>query len=72
MSLEILHGADAIGKFLFPRDPPERRKRRIYHLAAEVPEADRLPVFKLGSVLCARPETLVAWVAEREKREAAQ
>jgi hypothetical protein len=66
----ILHGADAIGAFLFPNEPPARRKRRVYHLTSEVPKADRLPTFKLGAVVCARPSTLLAWIAEREGRRA--
>jgi hypothetical protein len=64
----ILHGADAIGEFLFPNEPPKRRRRRVYLLTREVPEAERLPVFKLGHVTCARPEVLLAHIAEREGR----
>jgi hypothetical protein len=64
----ILHGADAIGAFLFPNEPPARRRRRVYHLTSEVPETNRLPTFKLGAVVCARPGTLLAWITEREGR----
>jgi hypothetical protein len=66
----ILYGAGRVGAFLWPDEPPARRKRRVYNLAVTGSEAERLPVFKLGSspILCARPETLRAWIAEREKR----
>jgi hypothetical protein len=62
-----LHGADKIAEFLFPDEPKQRRRRRVYHLVTEVPEADRLPVFKLGATICARPATLLAWIAKRER-----
>ena len=64
----ILHGANAIANFLFGDDPGGRR--RVYHLTTEVPAAERLPVFRLGDVICARPSTLLAWIAEREGRPA--
>lgn len=62
----ILWGGDAIAAFLFGDDPKGRRK--VYHLANEVPEAERLPVFRIGDVVCARPPTLLSWIAEREGR----
>jgi hypothetical protein len=58
---DILRGADQIAAFVFG-NPGERRK--IYHLA----EKSRLPVFRLGSVLCARKSTILGWVAEQESR----
>jgi hypothetical protein len=58
---DLLRGAHQIAGFLFG-DPKERRK--IYHLA----ETSRLPVFRLGSVLCARRSTLTAWIEEQERR----
>ena len=64
----ILHGADAIAKFLFGDVPGGRR--RVYHLTTEAPADERLPVFKLGDVICARPSTLLSWIAEREGRSA--
>lgn len=58
---DLLRGAEAIAEFLFgSRD--ERRK--VYHLA----EKSRLPVFRLGSVLCARKSVLLQWIGEQEKR----
>lgn len=61
---DILRGADKIAEFMFG-DPGERRK--IYHLA----EKSRLPVFRLGAVLCARKSVLLAWIAEQEARATA-
>jgi hypothetical protein len=37
------------------------------HLTSEVPEADRLPIFRLGGQICARKTTLLNWIAERER-----
>ena len=42
--------------------------RKLYHLTSEVPEADRLPIFRLGGQICARKTTLLNWIAEREGR----
>jgi hypothetical protein len=44
---DMLRGADEIAYFLYG-DRDQRRK--IYHLVA----TSRLPVFKLGSMICAR------------------
>lgn len=68
----ILHGADEIGEFLFPNEPRLKRRRRVYHLVSEVPEADRLPTFRLGGVVCARPPTLLAWIEARERLTGAE
>ena len=56
---DLLLGADKIAEFLFG-DPAKRRK--VYHLS----EKTCLPVFRLGSVLCARKSTLVAWIEKQE------
>jgi hypothetical protein len=37
-------------------------------LATEVLPAERLPVFRMGDVICARPAKLLEWIAEREGR----
>ena len=58
---DLLRGADQIADFLFD-DAGERRK--VYHLA----ETSRLPVFRLGSKLCARRSVLMSWIASQEKR----
>jgi hypothetical protein len=60
---DLLRGADKIAEFLFG-DAGERRK--VYHLA----ESSRLPVFRLGSLLCARRSVLLDWVSTQERRGA--
>ncbi len=59
MSGDILRGADKIAEFLFG-DPKLRRK--VYHLV----ETGRLPVFRLGTTICARKSTLVAFIEQQE------
>lgn len=58
---DLLRGADRIAEFLFG-DAKERRK--VYHLA----ETSRLPVFRLGAMLCARRSVLMNWIATQEQR----
>ena len=58
---DLLRGADEIAGFIFG-DPRSRRK--VYYLA----ECCRLPVFRLGSVLCARRSVLLKWIAGQESR----
>jgi len=60
-SADLLRGADKIAEFLFG-NACERRK--VYHLA----ETSRLPVFRLGAVLCARRSVLLEWVRHQERR----
>jgi hypothetical protein len=60
---DLPRGAEAIAQFLFG-DPGQRRK--VYHLAA----TSNLPVFKLGSTLCARKSVLLQWVKAQEERRA--
>jgi hypothetical protein len=66
---DLLRGADEIGKFMFGDDPKARRK--VYHLASDAKRSAKLPVFRLGSVICARRSTLLSWIAERESTSAA-
>ena len=60
-TLDLLQGADAIAKFLYG---DTRHRRKIYHLVA----SSRLPVFRLGTMLCARQSTLLTWIEEQERR----
>jgi hypothetical protein len=61
---DMLRGADEIAAHLFG-DSALRRK--VYHLVA----TSNLPVFKLGSMICARKSVLLKWVAEQEARHTA-
>lgn len=60
LASDLLRGADRIAEFVFGH-ASERRK--VYHLA----ETSRLPVFRLGAVLCARRSTLLEWIAQQEQ-----
>jgi len=59
LSSDLLEGADEIRKFLYG---DRKTKRSIYYLA----EHSRLPVFRLGTKLCARRSVLLAYIAEQE------
>lgn len=58
---DLLRGAEAIADFLFGS---KAERRKVYHLA----ETSRLPVFRLGSLLCARRSVLLDWIAKQEAR----
>ena len=57
---DLLRGADAIAEFFFGT---RSERRKIYHLA----ESSRLPVFRMGSVLCARKSRLLSWIEDQEQ-----
>ena len=61
LSDDLLEGADQIAEFLFGHSS---KRRKVYHLA----QTSRIPVFRLGSVLCARKSRLTAWIEEQERR----
>lgn len=56
----IVRGADKLAELL---KLPNRRS--VYHLAAR----SRLPVFRLGSMLCARRKVLLEFITEQEQRQ---
>lgn len=58
---DILHGADEIAKFIFGEGG---HRRKVYYLA----ECTRIPVFRLGSMLCARRTVLLNWISNQERR----
>lgn len=58
---DILRGADEIAKFIFGE---RGNRRKVYYLA----ESTRLPVFRLGSMLCARRSVLLNWISGQEGR----
>jgi hypothetical protein len=60
---DLLRGADEIAQFLYG-DREQRRK--VYHLVA----TSNLPVFKLGSMICARKSVLLRWIKDQEDRHA--
>jgi hypothetical protein len=58
---DILRGADAIAEFIYGE---RGSRRKVYYLAG----CSRLPVFRLGSVLCARKSVLLQWISGQESR----
>src|SRR5947209_5195253 len=60
---DLLRGASEIAEFVFG---DARQRRAVYHLAVEVKPEHRMPVFRLGNVICARRSTLLRWIAEQE------
>ena len=58
---DLLRGADQIAEFLFG---DSTRRRRVYHLA----EQSKLPVFRLGVMVCARKSSLLSWISAQEER----
>lgn len=58
---DLLRGADAIATFVFGS---ARHRRKIYYLATDAKL--RMPVFRLGSVICARKSTLIEWIERQE------
>jgi hypothetical protein len=58
---DILEGADAIAEFLFGS---REHRRKVYYLA----ECSKLPIFRLGSVLCARKSVLLGFISGQESR----
>ena len=60
---DMLRGAEAIALYLYG---DEALRRKVYHLAA----TSNLPIFKLGSMICARKSVLLKWVEDQERRHA--
>ncbi len=58
---DLLRGADEIAEFIFGE---RASRRKVYYLA----ETSHLPVFRLGSQLCARRSVLMRWIAGQESR----
>jgi hypothetical protein len=59
--MTFLEGAEAIAEFLYKS---KEHRRKIYYLA----ERCRLPIFRLGSVLCARKSVLIQFIEDQENR----
>jgi hypothetical protein len=58
---DMLRGADEIARFLFGE---QASRRKVYYLA----ECTRIPIFRIGAVLCARRSVLLHWIAQQEAR----
>jgi hypothetical protein len=58
---DMLRGADEIAAFIYG---DRGLRRKVYYLV----ECSRLPVFRLGSVLCARKTVLLSWIEGQESR----
>jgi hypothetical protein len=58
---DLLRGADAIAEFVFGS---AKHRRKVYYLATEAKL--RMPVFRIGSVICARKSTLIEWIERQE------
>lgn len=58
---DLLRGADAIAQFVFG-DAGQRRK--VYYYASEAKV--KLPVFRMGNVICARKSRLIGWIEMQE------
>jgi hypothetical protein len=58
---DLLRGAFEISEFIFGDTRTYEDRRKVYYLA----ECSRLPVFRLGSMLCARRSVLLNCIAGR-------
>jgi hypothetical protein len=58
---DLLRGADEIARFVF--GSPEHR-RKIYYYATDAKL--RMPVFRIGAIICARKSTLLEWIRQQE------
>ena len=61
LASDILRGAPAIAEELFG-SAADRWK--VYNLVKH----NRLPIFRMGSVVCARRSSLRDWIAEQERQ----
>ena len=61
---DILKGAGPIASYVLG-DDSQKSRRRIYHLS-DPKRSDRLPVFRMGQIICARKSTIKKWIAARE------
>lgn len=58
---DVLPGAEAISEFIYGNTED---RRKVYHLA----QTGRIPVFRMGALVCARKSTLLRWIAEQEAK----
>jgi len=58
---DLLRGADAIAVFVFGS---VKQRRKVYYYATEAKV--KLPVFRMGNVICARKSKLLSWIEMQE------
>jgi len=58
---DLLHGAEAIAVFVFGN---VRHRRKVYYYASDAKV--RMPVFRIGNVICARKSKLIEWIEAQE------
>jgi hypothetical protein len=58
LSDDLLYGAERIAEFLYGS---KSARRKVYH------NGGSMPVFRMGSILCARKSQLIAWIDEQEQ-----
>ncbi len=59
---DLLHGAEAIAVFVFGNG---KHRRKVYYYASDAKV--RMPVFRIGNVICARKSKLIAWIEAQER-----
>jgi hypothetical protein len=58
---DLLRGADEIAEFVFGS---AKHRRKIYYYATDAKA--RMPVFRIGAIICARKSTLLEWIERQE------
>ncbi|NYS26781.1 hypothetical protein HUK65_17575 [Rhodobacteraceae bacterium 2376] len=58
---DLLYGAEAIAIFVFGS---VSHRRKVYYYASDAKV--RMPVFRIGNVICARKSKLIAWIEAQE------
>ena len=59
---DLLHGAEAIAIFVFGN---VSHRRKVYYYASDAKV--RMPVFRIGNVICARKSKLIEWIEAQER-----
>ncbi len=60
---DLLHGAEAIAIFVFGN---VRHRRKVYYYASDA-NVRRMPMFRIGNVICARKSKLIEWIEAQER-----
>jgi len=58
---DLLRGAEAIAVFVFG---DAKHRRKVYYYASDAKV--RMPVFRIGNVICARKSRLMDWIEFQE------